>query len=71
MAADGIVGFASVSTLGHILESEIGIGRAVVSIDGIQLKEFDFVDIGEVIRPADVVPVVIKSLLFPTEKRLL
>jgi ethanolamine utilization protein EutA len=57
---DGDVG----RTLGHILEHEIGIGRHVVSIDGIQLKEFDFVDIGEVIRPADVVPVVIKSLLF-------
>jgi ethanolamine utilization protein EutA len=57
---DGDVG----RTLGYILEHEIAIGRHVVSIDGIQLKEFDFVDIGEVIRPADVVPVVIKSLLF-------
>jgi ethanolamine utilization protein EutA len=57
---DGDVG----RTLGHILEHELAVARAVVSIDGIQLKEFDFVDIGEVIRPADVVPVVIKSLLF-------
>ena len=51
-------------TLGHILEHELRLGRPVVSIDGIELREFDFVDIGEVIRPADVVPVVIKSLLF-------
>jgi len=58
---DGDVG----RTLGHILEHEIALGRALVSIDGIQLREFDFVDVGEVIRPADVVPVVIKSLLFP------
>jgi ethanolamine utilization protein EutA len=57
---DGDVG----RTLGHILEHELAVRRDVVSIDGIQLKEFDFVDIGEVIRPADVVPVVIKSLLF-------
>ena len=57
---DGDVG----RTLGHILEHELSLARAVISIDGIQLKEFDFVDIGEVIRPADVVPVVIKSLLF-------
>lgn len=57
---DGDVG----RTLGHILEHELAIDRHVVSIDGIQLREFDFVDIGEVIRPADVVPVVIKSLLF-------
>jgi ethanolamine utilization protein EutA len=52
-------------TLGRILESEIAVGRAVVSIDGLELKELDFVDIGEMVRPADVVPVVIKSLLFP------
>ena len=57
---DGDVG----RTLGHILEHELRLGRPVVSIDGIELREFDFVDIGEVIRPADVVPVVIKSLLF-------
>jgi ethanolamine utilization protein EutA len=60
LMVDGDVG----STLGHILEGELHLGRAVVSIDGIQLREFDFVDVGEVIRPADVVPVVIKSLLF-------
>jgi len=58
---DGDVG----RTLGQILEHELAFGRGVISIDGIQLKEFDFVDIGEMIRPADVVPVVIKSLLFP------
>ena len=58
---DGDVG----RTLGHILEHDLALGREVVSIDGIRLREFDFVDIGEMIRPADVVPVVIKSLLFP------
>jgi ethanolamine utilization protein EutA len=57
---DGDVG----RTLGQILERGLRVGRPVVSIDGIQLKEFDFVDIGAVIRPAEVVPVVIKSLLF-------
>jgi ethanolamine utilization protein EutA len=58
---DGDVG----RSLGHILECELALGRAVVSIDGLRLREFDFVDIGALIRPADVVPVVIKSLLFP------
>ena len=57
---DGDIG----RSLGHILEHELGIGRATLSIDGIQLREFDFVDIGELIRPAGVVPIVIKSLLF-------
>jgi ethanolamine utilization protein EutA len=51
--------------LGHILEHELGVARDIISIDGIQLREFDYVDIGEVLRPTDVVPVVIKSLLFP------
>jgi len=37
----------------------------VISIDGIELQEFDFIDIGEVIRPAMAVPVVVKSLVFP------
>jgi len=54
-------------TLGYILEHELGLRRPVIVIDGIQLREFDFIDVGEVIRPADVVPVVIKSLLFPAD----
>jgi ethanolamine utilization protein EutA len=51
--------------VGHILEHELGVTRGVVSIDGIELREFDYVDIGEPIEPSQVVPVVIKSLLFP------
>jgi ethanolamine utilization protein EutA len=51
-------------TLGHILEDELNLARPLLCIDGIQLRELDYVDIGEVIRPAGVVPVVVKSLLF-------
>jgi ethanolamine utilization protein EutA len=51
--------------LGHILEHELRVARAVIAIDGIQLHEFDYVDIGAPLQPANVVPVVIKSLLFP------
>jgi len=51
--------------LGHILEHELGVERGVISIDGIELRELDYVDIGAPLEPADVVPVVIKSLLFP------
>src|SRR6185437_7326473 len=50
--------------LGHILEHEMGV-TGVISIDGVQLRELDYVDIGELIEASDVVPVVIKSLLFP------
>jgi ethanolamine utilization protein EutA len=36
----------------------------VMAIDGVQLKEFDYADIGSVIEVTNVVPIVIKSLLF-------
>ena len=51
--------------LGHILEHELGVARAVIAIDGIDLRQFDYVDIGAPVQPANVVPLVIKSLLFP------
>ena len=57
---DGDVGM----TLGRILTNEVAPGADVIAIDGVQLKEFDYVDIGALIQPADVVPVIIKSLLF-------
>ena len=57
---DGDVGM----TLGRIIRDEIDADCAVISIDGLQLKDFDFVDIGEIIHPTNVVPIIIKSLLF-------
>ena len=48
----------------HCVE-QLKLQNAVVSIDGIVLKEFDFVDIGEMIPASGAVPVVIKSLVFP------
>ncbi|HYI66413.1 MAG TPA: ethanolamine ammonia-lyase reactivating factor EutA [Candidatus Limnocylindrales bacterium] len=53
------------ASMGSILRDEIGVPGAVVAIDGIELSDLDFIDIGERIRPANVVPVVIKSLVFP------
>lgn len=53
------------ASLGAILRDEVGLSEPVVAIDGIELSDLDFVDIGEVISPANVVPVVIKSLVFP------
>jgi ethanolamine utilization protein EutA (predicted chaperonin) len=61
VALDGDVGV----TVGRILAEELEAPVSVVSVDGLELSELDFVDIGEVIRPASVVPVVIKSLVFP------
>ena len=57
---DGDVG----KTIGRLLHRELGLVGRLVSIDGVQLQDLDFVDIGELISPPGVVPVVIKSLLF-------
>jgi ethanolamine utilization protein EutA len=59
---DGDVG----GMVGAHLAEAMGIRSPVISIDGVDLREFDYIDIGEVIRPAGAVPVVIKSLVFPT-----
>ncbi len=39
----------------------------IVSIDGIVVREFDFIDIGEILDSSGVAPVVIKSLVFPSD----
>jgi ethanolamine utilization protein EutA len=50
--------------LGRILTDELRLDGSLISIDGVQLRELDFVDIGAMLDPPGVVPVVIKSLLF-------
>ncbi len=50
--------------VGNIIERELSPGSGIISIDGIDLKDFDFIDIGEEIPDAKAVPVVIKSLIF-------
>ena len=44
--------------------------NSVVSIDGLELKEFDYIDIGAMLDTSGAVPVVIKSLVFPTSAGL-
>jgi len=51
-------------TLAHILKGELGLTDELIAVDGIELRSYDYVDLGELILPANVVPVVIKSLLF-------
>jgi ethanolamine utilization protein EutA (predicted chaperonin) len=36
----------------------------VIAVGGVQLKQFDYIEIGRVIEVANVVPIIIKSLLF-------
>ena len=57
---DGDVG----KSIGRIMLHEIAPRADVIAIDGVALKELDYVDIGSVIEPTNVVPIIIKSLLF-------
>jgi ethanolamine utilization protein EutA len=57
---DGDVG----KSLGRVIHYETAPGTNVVAIDGVQLKQFDYVDIGTVIDVTNVVIIIIKSLLF-------
>jgi ethanolamine utilization protein EutA len=51
-------------TLGHILRDDMKMASPLLVIDGITLRDFDFVDIGRIRLPSGMVPVTIKSLLF-------
>src|SRR5262249_34381007 len=57
---DGDVG----KSLGRIIRHEIAPNADVIAIDGVQLRAFDYVDIGGIIELTNVVPIIIKSLLF-------
>ena len=61
LVSDGDIG----GLVGIHLREEMKLDSPVISIDGITLSEFDFIDIGEIIPSSGAVPVVIKSLIFP------
>ena len=44
---------------------EMKLANPIVSIDGLELKDFDYIDIGAMLDMSGAVPVVIKSLVFP------
>ena len=52
---------------GAILREELGVTRAVVAVDGIDVGDLDYVDIGRPMGMSEVVPVTVKSLLFPND----
>jgi len=61
LAGDGDVG----GLMGIHLREEMQLDNAIVSVDGLDLKEFDYIDIGTMLPNSGAVPVVIKSLIFP------
>ncbi len=50
--------------VGALLKEEMGLATEILSIDGITLQDFDFIDLGQVLEPSGTVPVTIKSLVF-------
>src|SRR6266404_2746230 len=66
LAGDGDVG----GLLGIHFREEMKLENPVISIDGLELKQFDFIDIGEMLESSGAVPVVIKSLIFPASAAL-
>jgi len=61
LALDADVG----RSLGAILVEEFAPQARLACLDGLELRELDYLDVGDVIEPAGVVPVVVKSLAFP------
>jgi ethanolamine utilization protein EutA len=62
LAGDGDVG----GLIGIHYCEEMKVENPIVSIDGLELKEFDYIDIGAILDTSGAVPVVIKSLVFPS-----
>lgn len=56
-------------TLGRLLREELDVTGDVLVIDGLSLRDFDYVDIGRLRLPSNTVPVTIKSLVFGQDPR--
>jgi ethanolamine utilization protein EutA len=61
LVGDGDIG----GLIGIHCKEEAKLANPVVSIDGITLSAFDFIDVGAILETSGAVPVVIKSLVFP------
>jgi ethanolamine utilization protein EutA len=56
-------------TLGGILREDLGIENDLLILDGISLRDFDYIDLGKIRLPSFTVPVTVKSLLFSDDPR--
>lgn len=50
--------------IGRAVASSLPTGSAVVSIDGVEVGDLDYIDIGNEMPKTHAVPVVVKSLVF-------
>jgi ethanolamine utilization protein EutA len=51
-------------SLGGILREEIKLDRALIAVDGIDVGDLDYIDIGKPMGVSEVIPVTVKSLIF-------
>ena len=56
-------------TLGAILREELLVESEILAIDGVVLRDFDYIDLGKIRLPSYTVPVTIKSLVFSEDPR--
>jgi ethanolamine utilization protein EutA len=56
-------------TLGGILRDELKLANDMAILDGISLRDFDYIDLGKIRLPSYTVPVTVKSLLFQDDPR--
>ena len=63
---DGDVG----QTIGAILKEDLELASEVLVLDGILLRDFDYIDLGRIRMPSSTVPVTIKSLVFSADPRV-
>jgi ethanolamine utilization protein EutA len=56
------------SSVGHMLSDEVIPGHDVISLDEVEIGELDFVDLGQQLEGGEMVPVVVKSLVFGTQR---
>jgi ethanolamine utilization protein EutA len=52
------------TTLGAVLTEQAGAQANFLVLEGVSVPHFAYMDVGEIVRPAEVVPVTVKSLLF-------
>ena len=51
-------------SLGGIMKEELKIDRSVICVDGIEVGDLDYIDIGKPMGVSEVIPVTVKSLIF-------
>src|SRR3954462_8264654 len=57
-------------TVGAMLKEDFGLKSEVLVLDGISLRDFDYIDLGRIRMPSHTVPVTIKSLVFSQDLRV-